>query len=59
MRKKILIAVSALALTVPGPAMAYGQAVNGFKALDHCVSEDSHAFFNLLRLNIWIRCGWF
>ena len=59
MRKKILVAASALALATPGPALAFGQAVNGFKALDHCVSEDSHAFLNLFRMNIWIRCGWF
>lgn len=59
MRKKLIVAASLIALSVPGPALAYGQAVNGFKALDHCVSEDSRAFANLLRLNIWIRCGWF
>jgi hypothetical protein len=59
MRKKIIIVASAIALATPGPAMAFGEAVNGFKALDHCVAEDSHAFLNLFRMNIWIRCGWF
>lgn len=59
MRKKIIILASAIALMTPGPALAYGQAVNGFKGLDHCVSEDSRAFLNLFRMNIWIRCGWF
>jgi hypothetical protein len=59
MRKKILILASAIVLASPSPALAYGQAVNGFKALDHCVSEDSPAWGNLFRLNIWIRCGWF
>ena len=59
MRKKLVALASVIALMTPGPALAYGEAVNGFKALDHCVSEDSHGFLNLLRMNIWIRCGWF
>jgi len=59
MRKKLGALATVIALMTPGSALAYGEAVNGFKALDHCVSEDSHGFLNLLRLNIWIRCGWF
>ena len=59
MRKKILILATAIVLASPSPALAYGEAVNGFKAMDHCVSEDSHAWLNLFRMNIWIRCGWF
>lgn len=59
MRKKLIILASAAALMTPGPALAYGEAVNGFKALDHCIAETNPGFFNMLRLNIWIRCGWF
>ena len=59
MRKKILIVASALVLASPTPAFAYGEAVNGFKAMDHCVSHDSPAWLNLFNMNIWIRCGWF
>jgi hypothetical protein len=60
MRKKLLITAAALVLASPSPALAYGEAVRGFNALDHhCVAEDSPAFFNLFNMNIWIRCGWF
>jgi hypothetical protein len=59
MRKKLIILASAVALMTPGPALAYGEAVNGFKALDHCISESNPGFLNMFRLNIWIRCGWF
>jgi hypothetical protein len=42
------------------PAFAYGEAVRGFRALEHhCVAENSPAFSNLFNMNIWIRCGWF
>jgi hypothetical protein len=49
-----------LVLASPSPAFAYGEAVRGFRALEHhCVAEESPAFFNLFNMNIWIRCGWF
>jgi hypothetical protein len=60
MRKKILILASAVVLASPSPAFAYGEAVRGFRALEHhCIAEDSPAFFNMFSMNIWIRCGWF
>jgi len=60
MRKKLLIAASALAMVSSSPAFAYGEAVREFRALEHhCVAESSPAFSNLFDMNIWIRCGWF
>ena len=60
MRKKILILASAFVLASPSPAFAYGEAVRGFRALEHhCIAENSPAFFNMFSMNIWIRCGWF